>query len=189
MPNSLRKPARAPLIETSRLKLRSHELADFDACVAMWSDPAVVRYIGGKPFPRAQSWARLLTYIGHWSMMGFGFWAVEERETGQFIGELGFAHFKRDIHPAMENIPEAGWAFTSSSHGKGYASEALNAVMSWGDSHLSVKKSVCIISPENKASLRIAEKLGYREFARETYLERPILLFDRVSDPVFEKPI
>ncbi len=63
----------------------------------MWADPEVTRYIGGKPLTEEESWARLLRYVGHWSLLGFGYWVVEEKTTGNFIGEVGFADYKRDL--------------------------------------------------------------------------------------------
>jgi len=38
-----------PIVETARLILRAHGAADYDACVAMWADPLVVRHISGVP--------------------------------------------------------------------------------------------------------------------------------------------
>jgi RimJ/RimL family protein N-acetyltransferase len=86
-----------PTLETGRLILRPHRREDFDSCAALWANPDVVRYIGGKPFTREEVWARLLRYAGHWQWLGFGFWALEEKETGAFAGELGFAEFMRDL--------------------------------------------------------------------------------------------
>lgn len=154
-----------PTLETSRLKLRAHNLDDFSDCVAMWSDPVVTRYTIGAPASEQQTWRRMLAYLGHWSVLGFGYWAVEEKTGGRYIGELGFADFKRDLHPSIQGIPELGWALASSAHGKGYATEALRAVVAWGDLHFE-SHTVCLIQPENRASLRVAEKLGYRELTR-----------------------
>src|SRR4030088_1463697 len=98
-----------PSIETARLRLRSHQLEDFAPSVAMWSDPAVYRYISGKPSTPQQVWSRLLGYTGHWTLLGFGYWVVEEKATGTFLGEVGFADFKRDIEPSIAGIPEIGW--------------------------------------------------------------------------------
>jgi len=93
--------------------------------------------------------------------MGFGYWAVEEKASERFLGEIGFADFKREIVPSIEGVPELGWVLASHAHGKGYATEALNAAIPWGDKNLSASRSVCIIDPENLASLRVAEKCGY----------------------------
>jgi RimJ/RimL family protein N-acetyltransferase len=71
-----------PLLTTSRLTLRPHTRDDFLESYAMWSDPEVIRYIGGKPFTREEVWARLLRYAGHWAMLGYGYWVVREKESG-----------------------------------------------------------------------------------------------------------
>src|SRR5258708_19773253 len=91
----------------------------------MWADPSVTRFIGGKMFTPEEVWARLLRYAGLWSLLGFGYWAIEERTTGDFVGELGFADFKHDIVPSLDDRPELGWALASRVHGKGYATEAV----------------------------------------------------------------
>jgi RimJ/RimL family protein N-acetyltransferase len=179
MPNSQRVDREVPVIETERLRLRGHRLDDFDGCAAMWADPAVTRYIGGKPSTPQQSWSRLLSYLGHWTLMGFGYWAIESKATREFIGELGFADFKRDIQPSIRDTPELGWALVSRVHGNGYATEAVRAVVAWGDENLASPRTVCIVNPENLASIRIAEKVAFREFQRPTYNDRPIIMFCR----------
>ncbi|GAC1543646.1 MAG: GNAT family N-acetyltransferase [Polyangiales bacterium] len=171
-------PRTPPQLETARLRLRGHQLADFAACAAMWADPAVTRFIGGKPSTSQQSWARLCTYVGHWALMGFGYWALVEKSSGAYVGELGFADFKRALEPSIAGIPEAGWALTSRVHGQGYATEALRAVVAWGDAHFAAR-TVCIVSPANVASIRVAEKCGYREQQRTTYADEPTILFAR----------
>jgi len=179
MPGVVRPATEVPAIETPRLTLRGHRLDDFIDCVAMWADPIVTRYIGGKPFSEEDTWARFLRYAGHWLLMGFGYWAIEEKETGSFIGELGFADFKRDIEPSLKGVPELGWALVSRAHGKGYATEAVRAVVAWGEAHFPSPRTVCIIHPENLASIRVAEKCGYKEFHRTTYKGHPTIMFAR----------
>ena len=67
---------------------------------------------------------RLLRYAGHWWLLGFGYWVLQEKATGAFVGELGFAQWKRELEPAIQ-VPEAGWVLATAAHGKGYATEAL----------------------------------------------------------------
>ena len=62
-----------PVLETARLFLRGHEIGDFENTAAMWADPQGTRHIGGRAFSREESWARLLRYVGHWQMLGYGF--------------------------------------------------------------------------------------------------------------------
>lgn len=161
----------APMLETTRLRLRAHQPGDLSAYVAMWSDPDVVRYTIGEPLPPQRTWMRLLGHRGHWSVLGFGYWAVEEKETGRYIGELGFGHFKRDLHASVDTVPELGWALVLSAHGKGYATEALRAVVAWGEAHFESDRTVCIIDPGNHVSARVADKLGFREYTRVANME------------------
>jgi len=169
-----------PILETERLTLRGHRALDLDEALAMWSDPEVTRYIGSKPAGREEVWARLLRYVGHWSVAGYGFWLIRERATGRFVGEAGIADFKRDIAISFDDAPEAGWVLQPWSHGKGYATEAMTAVLAWtGAAH---PRTVCLINPDNHASLRVAAKCGYREFARTDYKGEDVLVLQR-DDP------
>src|ERR1700691_4275001 len=110
-----------PVIETERLTLRAHCIADFAASAAMWADPVTTRHIGGRPQTEEETWSRLLRYVGHWALLGFGYWVVEEKATGSFVGELGFADYKRDMEPPLKDTPEIGWIFAAQFQGKGYA--------------------------------------------------------------------
>jgi RimJ/RimL family protein N-acetyltransferase len=167
-----------PVIETARLRLRAHTPDDFEACAAMWGSPEVTRYIGGRPFTREEVWSRILRYVGHWQWMNYGFWAIEEKETGLFVGEAGFAEFHRQIEPSLRGIPEIGWALFPGAHGKGYATEAIRAVTAWGDEHFT-GKTACMIDPGNAASLRVAEKCGYQVWTHTTYHGHPTILHQR----------
>ncbi len=168
-----------PAIETERLILREHRLDDFDDCAAMWADPQVTRFIGGKPSTQEEVWARMLRYIGHWALLGYGYWALEDKATGRFIGELGFADFRRNIEPSLQDVPEVGWALAGHAQGKGYATEALGAVVAWGEAHFGPVRTACIIHPDNGPSIRVAQKCGYREFQRTTYKDQPTIMFVR----------
>lgn len=178
MPESFH-PIAVPILETERLRLRGHRLDDFVKCAAMWADPTVTRYIGGKPLTEEESWARLLRYAGHWSLLGFGYWVAEDKATGKYVGEIGFGEFKRDLEPSLRGVPEIGWVLASNARGRGYATEAVRAVVAWGDAHFRQARTACIIDPENLPSLRVAVKCGYREFQRTTYKGRPTIMFVR----------
>ncbi len=168
-----------PVLATERLTLRRHGVADLASCAAMWADPEVVRHISGRPFSVEETWAKLLRHAGHWALLGFGFWVVEETATGDFVGELGFADFRRDIEPALDGTPEIGWVLASQAHGKGYATEAVRAAVAWGDSHFGAVRTACIIAPENRASVRVAEKCGFRLLQATSYRSEPTLMFTR----------
>jgi RimJ/RimL family protein N-acetyltransferase len=169
----------APTLETGRLILRAHRLADYEPSAAMWGDEGVARFIGGKPFTPEEVWQRMLRYPGHWSLLGYGYWVLEEKATGDFVGEAGFLNLNRAIDPPFGDAPEAGWVLAPAAHGKGYATEAMERAAAWIDAGFGAARTVCMISPQNTPSLRVAEKLGYRQYASTTYKGSPTLLFER----------
>ena len=168
-----------PTLETERLILRAHRLDDFAHCSALWSDESVTRYISEAPLTPEDAWSRLLRYAGHWSLLGFGYWVAEEKSSGRFLGELGFADLKRTMEPPLLDTPEAGWVFASAAHGHGFASEAVQAIHVWGKSHFQTSQAACLIHPENAPSLRLANKAGYRETGRSVYRGRPAIVLHR----------
>jgi RimJ/RimL family protein N-acetyltransferase len=169
----------APNLETERLTLRGHALEDYQDCLALWSDPEVARFIGGKPSTPSEVWLRLLRYPGHWSLLGYGFWVARERSSGRFVGELGFADNRRDLTPSFGSAPEIGYALASWSWGRGYATEAARAVVAWGDVHFGPVRTWALINPLAQSSIRVAEKCGYRECGRANYFDKPVVLLDR----------
>lgn len=149
----------------------------------MWADPVVVRHIGGTPQARDRVWGKLLSYIGHWQVLGYGFWAVHERVTDRYVGDAGLADFQRAVTPSFDGAPEAGWAFAAWAHGQGFATEAMRAVLAWSDTQLRAPRTVCLIDDGNVASVRVAEKLGFRRWTETTLQGAPIRLFERVVAP------
>jgi RimJ/RimL family protein N-acetyltransferase len=167
---------RALVLQTPRLILRPHGLADFADCAALWADPEVTRFIGGRPSTEEEAWARLLRYGGLWSLLDLGFWAIRDRATGAYVGEAGFMQARRPLPPPFGDFPEVGWALHPAWQGKGYAREAMEAILAWGDANLDAAQSVCIIAPQNAASLGLAHHLGFAAFARAYYHGEAILL-------------
>jgi RimJ/RimL family protein N-acetyltransferase len=168
-----------PVIETERLRLRGQTLADFDNSAALWADPDVTRFIGGRPSTREEAWGRFQRHAGHWALKGFGMWVVEDKATGDYVGEIGLAHFNRDIDPPLPQVPEFGWVLSPKAHGKGYATEAVGAAIAWAEGHFGPTKMVCIIAPENVASRRVAEKAGFREVRRAVYHDSETVVLER----------
>ncbi|MEJ8631181.1 GNAT family N-acetyltransferase [Sphingomonas sp. I4] len=156
------------MIHTDRLTLRPYEAADFDAYAAMVADPVVVRH-AGSPMTGEEAWMRLLRYIGHWSVFGYGLFAVLDRASGAYLGETGFMDFRREVVPRIEPLPEAAWVFTRAAHGRGYAYEAASAAHRWMTDTHAPPATQCIISPANQGSIRLAERLGYRLRDRPEY--------------------
>jgi len=172
-------PSQDIIAETSRLVLRRPAAADFPAYLEMCADPAMSRYSGREPAGSEEAWMRLLRQAGHWSLIGYGFVAVEDKATGRFVGEAGLGDFKRRQGPAFDDFPEAGWAIVPWAQGRGYATEAAAAALEWTEARFGVRRTVCLIHVENLASIRVAEKLGYTPFGACTYRGYSAITFER----------
>lgn len=81
-----------PVLETERLILREYRLEDFPFHVAIYGDPATMQAISDnfKAFDEEQCWLRLLRNIGMWQLFGYGWWGLEEKITGHYVGTVGF---------------------------------------------------------------------------------------------------
>jgi RimJ/RimL family protein N-acetyltransferase len=155
-----------PVLETERLILRGHVLSDFPAFAGMRADPAVMKFIGkGDALSQEEAWTNFRGMTGHWAFLNYGVWALEEKARGALIGDIGFADKKRPKEHPASGAPEMGWSLMASAHGKGFASEALRAALAWGREFFGPARVVCVISDSNDASVRLAEKHGFRQFA------------------------
>ena len=171
--------ALVPELTTDRLLMRGFRQEDLTEFAALHQDPAFYRYLGGKPISEEDTWRRLLTHQGHWALLGYGYWAVEERATGRFSGAVGFAELQRGLTPSITGVPEAGWVLAPRLHGQGVGTEALTAALAWADTRLASPRTVCLIDPDNTPSQRLAAHFGYREAARPDYHGSPIVLLER----------
>lgn len=170
-----------PVIESTRLILRPFALEDFDTVAAYWADERVSRWTrGGQALERTQAWMRFLEHPGHWAMMGFGFWALEEKSTGAMVGEAGFIDLKRDYDPKVNGVPEIGWVIAPAAQGKGYATEAAQECVRWGRQHFGPIRVIAAMHASNTASYRVAEKCGFKECLRREFNGRSAVFLDRV---------
>ena len=167
------------MIETDRLILRTYEQTEFDHYKALVQDPEVMKHIGREPSSDDDAWIRFLANAGRWHLLGYGLFAVFEKSTGAYVGETGFSDFKRQLGPDFDPFHEAAWIFVRAMHGKGYAWEAAKAAHQWLDQKLKPQKSVCIIGPDNRPSIRLAEKLGYVSVGEDQYRGDTVIKFNR----------
>lgn len=172
-----------PEIETERLILRGHSAGDYAASTAMWGDVSVTRHISGRVFTPEECWGRVLRYVGHWALLGFGYWVLTRKEDGAFVGEAGLADYRRAIDSVYAGLPEIGWVVSPSFQGRGFAGEAVAAITRWSDRHFAQHpgggKTMCIIDTDNAPSLRVAAKAGYRPAEMVNYMGNDVQLFVR----------
>ena len=169
----------APKLETERLILRAFRKNDLEAHAATLGDEQVMRHIGGKAMSREDSWRRLLSGIGMWSLIGMGPWAVERKSDSRMVGHCGFFQFEREMSPPIIGEPEMGWIFDRSVHGQGIAFEACKAALEWADEEIAAESYPAIIDLENLASMKLAERLGFVRQPDAIYRDAPISLYRR----------
>jgi len=141
-------------LETDRLKLRMWRESDLDDYAELSADPAVMRFLGGKVFSRAEAWRSMAFFIGHWEIRGYGHWAVEEKSTGHMIGRIGF------LNPEGWPGFEIGWTLARHAWGKGYATEGARRALAYAFTELDQRHVISLIHPENTPSMKVAERLG-----------------------------
>ncbi|MCC2545446.1 GNAT family N-acetyltransferase [Hymenobacter sp. BT175] len=168
-----------PVLETERLRLRGHHLSDLAPFTALWTKPDFYRFLGGQPLGEEDAWTKMLRHTALWVLLGYGYWAVEEKATGEFVGAVGFGDWQRAIEPSLKGIPEAGWIMAPHVQGRGYGTEAVQAALAWGDDRFHPRRTVCIIDPGNAPSLALAHRVGYREMALTEYKGKPIVVLAR----------
>jgi RimJ/RimL family protein N-acetyltransferase len=153
---------------------------DFEAYADMWAEPSTARYTTGAALTRPEAWSKFLRDVGHWTMLGFGYWSLIELETKRYCGQLGFANFERGLNNHFDDEPEMGWVLAPHARGQGFAQEAARAALAWGAAQFGQVRSVCVISEENIPSLKLAAAIGFRACARAEYKGLASTILDRV---------
>src|SRR5687767_6617732 len=151
---------------------------DLDQYAAMAADPEVTRYLGdGRPLARADAWRQMAMIIGHWRLRGYGMWAAEEAATGRLAGRIGF--FNPEGWPGFE----LGWVLAREHWGKGYASEGARRALEYAFTEMSREHVISLIQPDNRGSIRVAERIGERLEGKTEIFGHEVLVYgiDRVG--------
>jgi RimJ/RimL family protein N-acetyltransferase len=159
-----------PTLDTERLRLRPFRRGDIDDYAAMNADPEVMRHIGGT-WDRSRSWRHLAFLIGHWPLGGSGMWALEQRETGAFLGTVGFA--EPEGWPGFELVARLARRWW----GSGYATEAARAALAHAFTVLRKDRVISLVRPDNHASLRLVERLGESLEGRTVLMSTEYLVY------------
>lgn len=141
-----------PTLETERLIMRAFCEDDitFEKAFLATEDS---RFVGG-PMPPHRAWRSIAMVTGHWALRGFGLWALEDKETGQYVGRVGL------WYPDGWIGREIGWTLMPHAWGKGLATEAAMASRAHAYDVLGWDTAISCIAPENTASKAVARRLG-----------------------------
>ena len=159
----------AATLTTERLLLRTWRPEDEAAMAAINEDPEVTRYLN-RPVTREATAAFHAAAIAHWEEHGFGFFAVELRESGRFAGFVGVGY--PTFLPELAARPELGWRLAADAWGRGLATEAALAARDDAFARLGLPELISIVHPDNAASRRVAEKVG---MSIERQVHNPVL--------------
>lgn len=166
-------PATVPTLATDRLWLRPFRGDDFEPMARFYADP-ISRFYGG-PCDREDAWRRFAMYPGHWTLRGYGPWALERRDTGEYAGLCG------PWYPEGWVEPEITWALLPEHHGRGFATEAAGRALTAVYHDHGWTTAVSVVSVDNPASIAVATRLGATVEREITYRYGRGLLFRHVG--------
>jgi RimJ/RimL family protein N-acetyltransferase len=151
-----------PLIEfdTARLRLRQWRDSDLAPFFALARDPQVMEFL--LPLPtRADSDGMVARLQARFAENGWGFWAVEEKASGEFIGFTGLN--VPAVALPFSPCVEIGWRLARHAWGKGHASEAARGALQVGFERLGLEEIVAFTAAGNLRSAAVMERIGMRE--------------------------
>jgi RimJ/RimL family protein N-acetyltransferase len=151
----------APFLTTERLELWQPQAGDLEGMVALFGSEETRRFLGPAKPTHDEQFNRLLRDAGGWQLFGYAMLVVRLAGTLDIIGKCGVFHSWRGFGKGMDDVPEAGWSIHIDHCGKGYASEAMRAVLAWFDAAHGPRRIACMIEEPNVASHRLAKQLGF----------------------------
>ena len=163
----------APTLETARLRLRAFRQDDLDAYAGFSADPEVMRYIAaGNVLTAAEAWRQMAFFTGHWGLLGYGMWALADKESDALVGRVGF------LHPPGWPDFELGWLLGRPFWGRGYALEASRVALRYALDTLGRRRVISLIRPDNHRSIKLAVALGERRSAEIQLFGGPALIYE-----------
>ncbi|MGX7893884.1 GNAT family N-acetyltransferase [Tsuneonella sp. HG222] len=167
-----------PVLTTDRLELRGPTKDDSAPMHAIVSNAQTGRFLG-PPRSFHDHASRFLSGAGSWLLHGYGPFMVRLRGREELIGNCGLFHSYRGLGEDFDDNAEAGWIIAAEHNGQGIASEAMTAVFDWFDRTHGPRRSVCMLSPNNTPSVRVARKLGFTPLRETEFNGEPVALLER----------
>ena len=161
------------VLTTPRLRLEPLTDAHFDGLYALNSDPAVMRYITGRPDTPEETQLMIDKVKARWAAWGYSWWAFIERATGELIGAGCVQHLGRDAAQPHE----LGWRLRQDHWGQGYASEAARAMATFAFERLQAPLLCAVCDPANTASAKVMTRLGLRYRGLERWYDADMAVY------------
>lgn len=145
-------PFAIPVLQTDRLTLRAPRESDAAALEAFGKSERS-QFTGG-PFDEYGAWRAVMAGVGHWAFKGYGYWSVDRRADGAFVGRAGV------IFPPGAAEPELAYHFFDGFEGQGYATEAVLAARAHAQGVMGMSPLASFIDPDNARSIALARRVG-----------------------------
>jgi RimJ/RimL family protein N-acetyltransferase len=168
------------LLETERLRMPPLGREHTAALAEIYADPEVARYIGGARLSADGTREQVELFADEWRTRGYGQSAAILKATGELVGRIGLHYW-----PEWDEV-ELGYVLRASAQGQGLAREGSLAWIDYAFAELGVHHLIAVIDPDNDASLRLAQRLGFVADRRDVTprgVEVEIYRLDRLNDP------
>lgn len=146
-------------ISTQRLLLRELRTTDFAPYAEQMADPQAREFTSGG-IDRRSAWRFFSAMMGSWLINGAGWWGIELRETGEYVGVVGAFFRETAIDLGAAADLELGWNVRRAYWRRGFATEAAKAALAFGFARHPVKRAIAHIHPDNEASVGVSRALG-----------------------------
>jgi RimJ/RimL family protein N-acetyltransferase len=164
------------ILETPRLTLRHLLPDDLDALFALYSNSEIRRYFPDGTLSYEQTKEELEWFLhGHPKHPELGLWATIYKETGAFIGRCGLLPWTIEEHEEVE----VAYLLDKTYWGKGLATEAAQGIVDYAFDHLKLSRLICLIDPDNQASIKVAKNIGMSLEKEMVDEHGPFLIYSR----------
>ncbi|MCK7451782.1 GNAT family N-acetyltransferase [Enterobacter chengduensis] len=162
-------------LETPRLKLEPYNDSHYEGLRVMDSDVGVMRYItGGIVKTPEETWEGIRRVQARWDKYNFSWWAIKEKSSGVIVGAACLQHLAN-----VDGAPlEIGWRLVPEHNGKGYATEAAQAIVDYAAEQVGANYLVAVADPENIPSQRVMQRLGMTYKAIEQHYNVPCVVYE-----------
>lgn len=162
-------------LETTRLRLEPYRHEHYDGLRAMENDPEIMRYISnGIVKTPEETRANIERVMQRWQQYGFSWWAIREKQTDSVVGAACLQHLANQDGAPLE----IGWRLNASVHGKGYATEAAQAMIKFAIEQVGARYLVAVADPANDASQRVMQRLGMKYKGIEKHYDVPCVVYE-----------
>ena len=161
----------------------SRQQAGVEPYAEMYADDLFVRYLSGKTLTKEQAWENMALILGHWSLLGYGIWAIERLGTRELVGRAGLLNL-----PGWPDV-EVCWALSPKFWGNGYATEAAKAAVNWAFREAGIHRLISLIHPENQRSEAVALRLGERFREELTFEAKPTNVYEVLNSERAEQAV